>query len=84
MKNVEQITFSGEYTKKVGQPVKYLTERAVFELKEDGIHLIEIEPGIDLQTQVLDLMDFEPIMGGDIPLMDSRIFMEKPMNINDK
>ena len=35
----------------------YITERCVFVLKEDGLHLTEIAPGIDLQTQILDLMD---------------------------
>ena len=61
---VEQITFSGEYAVKIGQPVMYITERAVFELRKDGVYLTEIAPGIDLQTQVLDLMDFEPKMDG--------------------
>jgi len=74
VKAVEQITFSGEYANKVGQPVKYITERAVFELRKDGLHLIEIAPGIDLKTQVLDLMDFEPIVDSELKLMDENLF----------
>lgn len=79
---VEQITFSGEYAGKIGQPVMYITERAVFELKKDGVYLTEIAPGIDLQTQVLDLMDFEPKMEGIPKLMDRRIFCDEPMGLD--
>ena len=57
---VEQITFSGKYANKVGQPVMYITERAVFELREDGVYLTEVAPGIDIQTQILDHMGFVP------------------------
>ncbi len=79
--SVEQITFSGDYARKTGQPVKYITERAVFELREDGVYLAEIAPGIDLQTQVLDLMDFVPKMDGQPKLMDERIFREEKMGL---
>ncbi|MDF2653802.1 MAG: Acetyl-CoA:acetoacetyl-CoA transferase, alpha subunit [Bacillota bacterium] len=78
---VEQITFSGEYAAKIGQPVMYITERAVFELRKDGVYLTEIAPGIDLQTQVLDLMDFKPKMDGAPKLMDRRIFCDEPMGL---
>ncbi len=47
VKEVEQITFSGTYAAKIGQPVVYITERAVFELRPDGVYLTEIAPGID-------------------------------------
>ena len=73
IKKVEQITFSGAYARKIGQPVKYITERCVFELKDDGIHLTEVAPGIDIRTQILDLMDFEPIVD-DVKIMDNSIF----------
>lgn len=72
----EQITFSGEYAKKIKQPVKYITERCVFELRKDGLHLTEVAPGIDVQTQILDLMDFTPIVDEGLKLMDERIFQE--------
>ncbi|BDR63374.1 acyl CoA:acetate/3-ketoacid CoA transferase [Clostridium tetani] len=78
---VEQITFSGEYAQKTKQPVMYITERAVFELKSDGVYLTEIAPGVDLQKDILDLMDFKPKMEGESKLMDSRIFFDKPMGL---
>ena len=81
IKEVEQITFSGTYAAKIGQPVMYITERAVFELRPDGVYLTEIAPGIDLQTQVLDLMEFAPKMDGEPKLMDERIFKDEVMGL---
>ena len=78
---VEQITFSGKYANKVGQPVMYITERAVFELREDGVYLTEVAPGIDIQTQILDHMGFVPKMDGEPKLMDERIFKDEVMGL---
>ncbi|MCX7781905.1 MAG: acyl CoA:acetate/3-ketoacid CoA transferase, partial [Negativicutes bacterium] len=79
---VEQITFSGEYAQKVKQPVMYITERAVFKLTAEGMTLIEIAPGIDLEKDILALMDFKPIISPDLKTMDERIFRPEPMGIN--
>ena len=78
---VEQITFSGEYANKVGQPVLYITERAVFELRKDGVYLTEVAPGIDIQTQIIDHMGFTPKMDGTPKLMDERIFRDELMGL---
>lgn len=80
---VEQITFSGEYAKEIGQPVIYITERAVFELTEDGVKLIEIAPGVDVKNDILDLMEFKPIIDDNLKVMDSRIFTDSLMGIAD-
>ena len=80
LKEVEQVTFSGEYAVEKGQPVLYITERAVFELTPEGVELKEIAPGVDLQKDVLDLMDFAPIVR-DVKTMDSRIFQAGPMGL---
>ncbi len=81
VKNVEHVTFSGEYARETGQGVYYVTERAVFEMTEKGMVLIEIAPGIDLQTQILDQMEFVPIIDENLRLMDERIFKEEKMGL---
>lgn len=73
---VQQITFSGSYAAKVKQPVVYVTERAVFELLNGKMTLTEIAPGIDLQTEILDQMDFKPVISPDLKEMDAAMFQE--------
>lgn len=82
-KQVEQVTFSGRYAIKTGQPVLYITERAVFQLKEDGLHLIEVAPGIDIKTQIIDLMEFTPKIDENVKVMDFRLFREEKMGLKD-
>ena len=66
---VDQITFSGQQALASGQQVLCVTERAVFELTEAGMCLRELAPGIDLRADVLERMDFAPIVPSEIPLM---------------
>jgi propionate CoA-transferase len=47
--------------KRRGQTAKIITERAVFLVDSDGLTLTELAPGIDLQTQILDQMDYAPV-----------------------
>lgn len=71
---VGQISFNGPASRASGQQVVIVTERAVFELVPEGVELVEIAPGIDLRTQVLDMMDFEPIVSPDLREMDAALF----------
>lgn len=80
VRHVEQVTFNGRYAASLGQRVLYVTERAVFAATPEGLRLIEVAPGIDVERDVLGQMDFAPIVQ-DVALMDSRIFLPQPMGL---
>lgn len=82
IKQVEQVTFSGRYANKKGQKVLYITERCVFELRQDGLYIIEVAPGIDVRTQIIELMEFEPKIDLNIKSMDEVLFREERMGLN--
>ncbi|MFY0654962.1 MAG: acyl CoA:acetate/3-ketoacid CoA transferase [Cyclobacteriaceae bacterium] len=81
---VDQVTFSSEYALEHGQSVLYITERAVFELTAEGLLLKEIAPGIDLQKDVLDLMDFKPIISKELAIMDVTIFSKNTLGLKEQ
>lgn len=75
IQQVEQITFNGHDAALRGQQVIFVTERAVFHLRPEGIELTEIAPGIDLDKDVLAHMEFKPLMR-DVKRMDAGLFRE--------
>ncbi|MGZ3535975.1 MAG: acyl CoA:acetate/3-ketoacid CoA transferase, partial [Thermodesulfobacteriota bacterium] len=80
---VEHVTFSGKYAIMKNQPVLYITERCVFSLTKEGMELIEVAPGIDIEKDILSLMDFKPIIREPLGLMDERIFRLEPMGLRE-
>jgi propionate CoA-transferase len=80
---VEQITYNAELGLESNQPVIYVTERAVFELTEQGVKLIEVAPGIDIEQDILNQMGFEPIID-DVKDMNSAIFQDEKMGLLDR
>ncbi len=74
---IRQSSFSARRAVADGKEVIYITERAVFEATADGLLLTEIAPGIDLQKDILDQMEFAPIIPeGGPKLMPAEIFQE--------
>jgi len=70
LKNVEQVSFSADRARTLGQKVLYVTERAVFRLAETGLELIEVAPGINLERDILGQMDFAPVVGDVAPIRE--------------
>ena len=73
---VDQITFSGEQALLQDQVVLYVTERAVFKLTPEGLLLTEIAPGVDLGRDIVEQMDFEPLIAQTPAVMDAHIFTD--------
>ncbi len=83
VREVEHRTFSGRYSVERGQPVLYVTERCVFRLTQEGLELVEVAPGIDIERDILARMEFRPVIRREPGLMDRRIFSDGPMGLRD-
>ena len=79
VESLPEITFSGKVALERGLDVRYITERAVFTLKEDGLHLIEVAPGVDIERDVCAKMAFRPIIDENLKTMDPCLFTDAVM-----
>jgi propionate CoA-transferase len=85
IKKVEHRTFSGAEARRRGQRVLYVTERCVFQLApQGGLELIEIAPGIDLERDILQRMEFEPSISPHLRLMDASIFHSAALGLRER
>jgi propionate CoA-transferase len=78
---VEQRTYSGAHASARGQAALFVTERCVFRLTAQGLELVEIAPGIELERDILAQMSFAPLVSPALKLMDARIFDDDGMGL---
>lgn len=79
IEDLEQVSYNGKYAAELGQNVLFISERAVFRRDAQGLTLIEIAPGVDLQRDILDQMRFSPRLAPDLKVMDARLFQHRAM-----
>ncbi len=84
LKEIEQISYSAEFGLKHDQNCVFITERCVMIPTEKGLMITEIAPGIDLQSQIINQMEFEPLVSENLKEMDSRIFAEGLMGLREE
>jgi propionate CoA-transferase len=53
----------------------------VFRLGADGLTLIEIGPGVDVERHVLAQMGFRPKIAPDLKTMDAALFKPEPIGL---
>jgi acyl CoA:acetate/3-ketoacid CoA transferase len=78
---LEHVTFSGRMAKQRHQNVLYVTERAVIKLEPEGLTVIEIAPGIDLERDVLGQAAIPLRVSPNLALMDARLFQPEPFGL---
>ena len=83
VREVEHKTFSGALAAARGKSVLYVTERCVFALRPDGLELVEVAPGIDVDRDILAHMAFRPLLPRDPAPMNPRIFEEPTMGLRE-
>ncbi len=76
---VGHLSFNGPYVAGLGRSITYITERAVFELRDGQLTLTEIAPGLDLQRDVLAALGAPVRVAPDLATMDERLFRDAPM-----
>ncbi|MGF6506349.1 propionate CoA-transferase [Paraburkholderia sp. 32] len=79
--DVDHVTFSGRMAQQRGQQVLYVTERCVLQLTKQGLEVIEVAPGIDLNRDVLEQADFPLIVSSELKTMNAAIFSESPYGL---
>jgi len=71
---VDQVSFSGRRAVQLGQDVTYVTERCVLTLRDDGIYVTEIAPGVELQRDILEQASFSLKVDDALTTMDASLF----------
>lgn len=82
VQKVDQVSFSGKRARAQGQQATFVTERCVIELREKGLVVTEVAPGVDLQRDVLDQAEADISVADDLRLMDQRLFRPEPIGLN--
>jgi propionate CoA-transferase len=81
---LEQVCYNATFASERGQTALYVTERVVFRIGAQGLELIEVAPGIDLERDVFAQMEFRPHVSPDLRTMDARLFDPARLGIHDE
>jgi propionate CoA-transferase len=81
VKDVYKIFFSGKEAVKYSKEVKFFTERCVFSLDNKGLILTEIAKGVDIDRDILDKMEFKPVIASELKETPSSVYKEGKMNL---
>ena len=77
VQKAEEVTYPvRKHVKERNQEAWLITERAVFQVRNEDLLLVEIAPGIDLNLDILEQMQYPITVAEDLKVMDSSLFTE--------
>ncbi|MBB3933554.1 acyl CoA:acetate/3-ketoacid CoA transferase [Kaistia hirudinis] len=79
---VEHVSFSGRRAVEQGQEILYVTERCVMRLTREGVMVVEIAPGFDLERDILGQADFPLLVAGDLKVTPDRLYHAAPIGLH--
>jgi propionate CoA-transferase len=81
VEEVEQVSFSGPRAVAQGQEILYVTERCVLRLEREGVTVVELAPGANLERDVLGQAEFPLRVAPDLKAMDKPLFHPALINL---
>ncbi len=84
VEQVSEITMSGDQALKKGKTVLYVTTVGVFQLTTEGMMLVEVMPGVDIQKDILEACPMRVILpaGGKVPFTPAEIVTGEGYSLN--
>jgi len=79
--DVYKIFFSGKEAVKYSKEAKFFTERCVFSLDSRGLVLTEIAKGVDIDRDILNKMEFKPVIASDLKETPTVVYADGKMNL---
>jgi propionate CoA-transferase len=73
---VSEVTVPADVLRRNSRSVRFVTERCTFELRQSGLHLVEIVPGIDPRRDILELCQIPVSIAEPLKVMDRRLFSD--------
>ncbi|QJI20619.1 MULTISPECIES: acyl CoA:acetate/3-ketoacid CoA transferase [unclassified Pseudomonas] len=74
VRQVSHLTFNGGYSQSLGQRVVFVTERAVFALKDGVVYLEEIAPGLSIEQDIMPFIEGGFVVSSSCRSMSEDIF----------
>lgn len=83
VKDVSEITFCGPKALEMGKKVLFVTTVGVFELTQDGIKLMRVMPGVDIQRDIINGCEMNVILppGGSVPVADAAVLSSQKITL---
>jgi acyl CoA:acetate/3-ketoacid CoA transferase len=81
VERVQQLTFNAARAFAKGQEVVYVTERAVFRLTAEGLTLVEVAPGVEVERDIRARMSCPLRVAPEVRPMEAALFTPAPLGL---